>query len=189
MQDLISGIYYGSAHGLYRPTKELPFLSHLVTNYYALGILNVALKNCQQKPLSLKTRLVISGTMTLATLGICTIADNERVTTFMLHIPCVIASFSALYAGGPFGTYTLLTIHCNSLLEFFPEQTKLKVCRIALVHLSILTCGSILEKTVVIGRYILFPVAGPKKGKTIIMGNLLEAGQAVWELRPFAKSI
>ncbi len=182
MQELISGVYYGSAHGLYRPTKKLPILSHLVTNYYALGLLNVALKNSEHKQLSLKARLLISSGMTLASIGICALADDEKVTTFMLHIPGIIASFSALYVGGPFGAYTLFTIHFNSLLEFWPEQTKLKSCRVALVHFSILARGSTLEKTVVLGRYALFPFAGYDKGKTIIMGNILEAGQTVLEI-------
>lgn len=179
MNSILQGIYQGSAHGLYAPAKELPVLSHLVTNYYSLGVVNIAFK---QNAFSIPIKATVSLGMTLASYAICKLADDKRVTTFILHIPAVIVSACACKAGGTFGAVALLTMQANSLLEFWPDQTACKVMRVTLFHFSTLMCGHILEKVVVIARFLLFLLAGPEKGQKIIMGNLLEAGQTLLEI-------
>ncbi|MCB1108620.1 MAG: hypothetical protein KDK44_03100 [Chlamydiia bacterium] len=187
VHSFLRGVHCGSAHGLYHPTEKLPLIFHLATNYYALGMVNTALsKNALSKTLSLEMRLILSGSMTLISYGICYLADDEKVTTFMLHIPCIITCFCATYIGGSFGAFTLLMIECNSLIEYWPDTPYLKVGRVAIVHFATLVCGSPVERTILIGRYLLFPIAGYEKGTKIIMGTPLEVAQTLYSLRPSA---
>ena len=95
------------------------------------------------------------------------------MTNCIRHLPTLTALSSSVAIGDSFGTFSILTIQFNAIAQWNKHVKALSLAASMVTHVATLANGNVLEKALVVSRYLFLPFVQDQDRSVLIEGNVL----------------